>query len=288
MRCWMTALTVVVSSVTAFAQAVPTRIAGITEPSELTGEAKKVVVPTAAERQFFGKAVASLDPKDSTKLKVAVDALSEFVQLEPDYSDAYLMRAMAQCFLNGANVDSILDDVAKAISTHSTSTRTSVFFTLADHYAFRAKVEFDAGQYREAMDDLDAAIKQDISAANKVFGSGGVEPDTAAVPCTWSKPNLDVLVRRFPADYRVYLYRALCIGCDIRSVRISRCAGLQPGRFRLAGHQDLTTTQRYMHLSPAAIDSAIRLLDAPGVPPARGNMVATDQQNPGTPCGRTR
>ena len=31
----------------------------------------------------------------------------------------------------------------------------------------------------------------------------------------------------------------------------------------LAGHQNLTTTQRYMHLSPAALDSAIRLLDPP-------------------------
>jgi integrase len=31
----------------------------------------------------------------------------------------------------------------------------------------------------------------------------------------------------------------------------------------LAGHQDLATTQRYMHLSPAAIEAAIRLLDAP-------------------------
>ena len=30
----------------------------------------------------------------------------------------------------------------------------------------------------------------------------------------------------------------------------------------LAGHADLTTTQRYMHLSPAAIESAIRLLDS--------------------------
>jgi site-specific recombinase XerD len=29
----------------------------------------------------------------------------------------------------------------------------------------------------------------------------------------------------------------------------------------LAGHQDLGTTQRYMHLSPAAIDAAIRLLE---------------------------
>ena len=31
----------------------------------------------------------------------------------------------------------------------------------------------------------------------------------------------------------------------------------------LAGHQDLSTTQRYMHLSPAAIEGAIRLLDLP-------------------------
>jgi len=37
----------------------------------------------------------------------------------------------------------------------------------------------------------------------------------------------------------------------------------------LAGHQELGTTQRYMHLSPAAIDSAIRLLDQ------RGNIMAT-------------
>jgi site-specific recombinase XerD len=30
----------------------------------------------------------------------------------------------------------------------------------------------------------------------------------------------------------------------------------------LAGHQDLGTTQRYMHLSPAAVDAAIRRLEA--------------------------
>src|SRR5207302_11400992 len=42
----------------------------------------------------------------------------------------------------------------------------------------------------------------------------------------------------------------------------------------LAGHMDLATTQRYMHLSPAAIEGAIRLLDTPAPVFTHGNMVA--------------
>ena len=45
----------------------------------------------------------------------------------------------------------------------------------------------------------------------------------------------------------------------------------------LAGHQDLSTTQRYMHVSPAAIDDAIRLLESPGVVSRRGDIVETGQ-----------
>jgi hypothetical protein len=40
-------------------------------------------------------------------------------------------------------------------------------------------------------------------------------------------------------------------------------------RGTLAGHAELGTTQRYMHLSPAALDSAIRLLD--------GNLAGTHE-----------
>ena len=44
----------------------------------------------------------------------------------------------------------------------------------------------------------------------------------------------------------------------------------------LAGHQDLMTTTRCMHLSPAAIENAIRLLDQPSIGQRRGNMLATE------------
>ena len=60
----------------------------------------------------------------------------------------------------------------------------------------------------------------------------------------------------------------------------------------LAGHADLSTTQRYMHLSPAATDDAIRLLDGrqSGVELAEtfGDILDTRQAAEGSLCeGRT-
>ena len=54
----------------------------------------------------------------------------------------------------------------------------------------------------------------------------------------------------------------------------------------LAGHMDLTMTQRYMHLSPAALDAAIRLLEEPAGPagakrvtgPAEGGHYAVSNE----------
>ena len=43
----------------------------------------------------------------------------------------------------------------------------------------------------------------------------------------------------------------------------------------MAGHADLSTTQRYMHLSPAAIEGSIRLLDQSSADPSRGDIVET-------------
>ena len=52
----------------------------------------------------------------------------------------------------------------------------------------------------------------------------------------------------------------------------------------LAGHSELQMTQRYMHLSPAALDAAIQLLDGRGHDGASGSTVATS----GTDVGAAR
>src|SRR5439155_9596355 len=66
----------------------------------------------------------------------------------------------------------------------------------------------------------------------------------------WQK--LDSSARRLP--------RTKCRDWEGRNLRRSS-ANLVGWVSALHGHMDLATTQRYMHLSPAAIEGAIRLLD---------------------------
>jgi integrase len=49
----------------------------------------------------------------------------------------------------------------------------------------------------------------------------------------------------------------------------------------LAGHRELGMTQRYMHLSPAALDSAIRLLDQPLAVQSFGDILETGRVSEG-------
>jgi len=45
----------------------------------------------------------------------------------------------------------------------------------------------------------------------------------------------------------------------------------------LVGHQDLTMTQRYSHLSPAALVDTVRLLETRAVDSERGEILETEK-----------
>jgi integrase len=59
--------------------------------------------------------------------------------------------------------------------------------------------------------------------------------------------------------------------CSRLAMRCAPARAIQ----ELAGHQDLATTQRYMHLSPAAVEEAIRLLEQPRQPSSFGDILET-------------
>lgn len=81
--------------------------------------------------------------------------------------------------------------------------------------------------------------------------------DGAGVPLT--QKVVQVLVRRTAkrANVKPGVHILRHTFCSHLTMRGAPARAIQ----ELAGHQDLTTTQRYMHLSPAALDAAIRLLD---------------------------
>lgn len=65
-------------------------------------------------------------------------------------------------------------------------------------------------------------------------------------------------------------------GIDLQSWSVAKGISA-PARAiqELAGHQDLGTPQRYMHLSPAALDAAIRLVEAADT---RGGIVEAPEK----------
>ncbi len=81
---------------------------------------------------------------------------------------------------------------------------------------------------------------------------------------------------RQQVQYRVKrAARTVNVGDGVHILRHTFCShltmfGAPAGAIQLlAGHSDISVTQRYTHLSPASLDAAMRLLDG------RGNMLAT-------------
>jgi site-specific recombinase XerD len=92
------------------------------------------------------------------------------------------------------------------------------------------------------------------------------------------KHHVELATRRAQID-QSGVHRLRHTFCSHLAMRGAPARAIQ----ELAGHQDLITTQRYMHLSPAALDSAIRLLDCSRAPHGRGDMetdlAANDNSN---------
>ena len=185
------------------------RLQHVVEPPELAGESAPVPPrPSPAALQFMqSKAITAADPHNVTTLAPAIREITELIGLEPTNSDFYFLRASLSCYAR-ANSAEILDDISRSISLHQQSTSTA-YSTLRDHYALKAKIEFEAGHFENSMRDLDAAIATDYDDAQQVFNDGKVKPTQTAQPCVWTEADFDTLERRFPQDYRPSMYRGL-------------------------------------------------------------------------------
>jgi tetratricopeptide (TPR) repeat protein len=118
------------------------------------------------------------------------------------------MRLSSLC--EGNDRKAILSDVKNALKFIKNS-RTGED-SLISLLSMRAKIEHLDGNDDAAVADLDGAIHANLDQAEEFVNSGGVAPEQKASLCTWTAPDMDALVQRFPLDYRAYLFRGLYYG----------------------------------------------------------------------------
>jgi tetratricopeptide (TPR) repeat protein len=182
-----------------FAQSTTAKI--VSEPPELTGAPKKVTKPSNADTELFE---ITRHLKDENEIKSTLPKLDEFIQRHPDYSDALFLRATCKaCILNSNDFTSIQNDVEAAMS------RSGQVYNNTDYYSLLGKIEFAKANYAKAVDYLDKAMMRDLDTANGMFNIEGVLPEKTSKFCVWNLADLDVLVARFPKDYRPWLFRGL-------------------------------------------------------------------------------
>jgi len=180
----------------------------IVDPPELTGKPTK---PRKEPSEVMTAFVTEIS-KGGNKTAELMPMVSTFIQAHPTFGDAYGFRVLGQyCELKQPASETFIDDVNKAIQYFTPEGLTG---KNAELYGIRARLQYDLGRFQTAVDDLEKGIKLSPDDADDVLLVGAVKPGTRAEEenlCAWTKTELDSLSRRFPSDYRVSLYRGLCL-----------------------------------------------------------------------------
>jgi tetratricopeptide (TPR) repeat protein len=184
-----------------------TLISGVVEPLELTGEPKSFEQPSEVERR-----IADINPKNSNdpqELRNAKGAVDQLIQQYPDSPEALSMRLLFSCEIKSKDVPINIGDIETIIRLQKSTAKKDQLIAEPELLATRAKIEYDSGDHKKAVEDLYTAISANVKDADNLLNSGGVEPEDKSEPCSWYKPDFDQLVKEYPADYRVYLFRGL-------------------------------------------------------------------------------
>jgi tetratricopeptide (TPR) repeat protein len=182
----------------------PILIPGIQEPEEMRVEPFPTTkLDLTAPERMLGEA---LEKSEKSKTATLLPALNRILAQYPDFSDGYIMRALALCE-PGNDRAAITADLDRALNSIGSARmgKTSTVSLLST----RAKMEYLSGNYLAAMNNLEKAIHSDLGKATEFTNSGAAEPEKTASVCVWTEPDMNVLVQRFPTDYRSHMFRGL-------------------------------------------------------------------------------
>src|SRR5260370_24136994 len=76
-----------------------------------------------------------------------------------------------------------------------------IVYNNTDYYSLLGKIALQEGKGREAMNDLEKAMRRDLDTADKMFNIWEVEPEKTSQPCVWNLTDLHGLIASFPKEY---------------------------------------------------------------------------------------
>lgn len=182
---------------------------------ELSAENNVPANTLSPEDKKLGEAVMNTlstagDGKDTTKLQQARAATSNLIKKYPDYAGAYALRATYSLMSHNPDLRQIESDIDAALKYHYSHKYDNYAFPSdVAIYSLRAKVDMLAGDYQQAMTDLESAIKINPSSPNEIFNTGSVKPSEDTNPTALQRKDLDILVSTYSHDYRAYMFRGL-------------------------------------------------------------------------------
>jgi tetratricopeptide (TPR) repeat protein len=166
-------------------------------------EPRLAAVPTEPEKLLAAETKGGAKMSDPA---VLLPALNRVLTQFPDYSDGYAIRAGLLC--SEGDRAAILADINSALE-HRDNSRVE---KSAGLFSMRAKIEHLNGNDDDALAELEKSINANPTEANNFVNSGAIAPEKTAGTCTWTEPDMDALVQRFPTDYRPYMLRGLYFG----------------------------------------------------------------------------
>jgi tetratricopeptide (TPR) repeat protein len=171
-------------------------------PPEFAGPPIKFTPPDSSLTELY-TIVSHLT--DGESAKSTLPALNDFISKNPSNSDArYLRTYSTLCLIKNRDFDQAQIDLQVA-SQQSTSR----VYNKSDFYSLLGKISFAREQYPSTVSELFEAISRDYDSTSSVFQVQGVKPVTTSGFCEWNLGDLDALVKKFPGDYRVWLFRGL-------------------------------------------------------------------------------
>jgi tetratricopeptide (TPR) repeat protein len=167
---------------------------------------------TVTKKEIYSRLLEILklegDGKNEHNNSEALGKLNQIITENPEYSDAYFLRAMLIFQITKSNdYQNIIGDIDNAIKFSISNKYKSAYQSNAGKYSLRAKVEKEMGNYLQALQDFETAVKTDPGSYSDILNVSGVKAEEVSTNELWTKRDFDELIATFPSDYRTHLFR---------------------------------------------------------------------------------